>query len=128
MSTLIIEKVGQIAIAVDEINSARHFYQHILCLPLLFDAGPSMSFYQCGATRLMVTSQQGSEKDHKSSVIYYQVKELDKAVSFLQQQNVTFEQLPQFVAAMPDHELWMGFLRDPSKNLIGIMAEKPLSK
>ena len=31
------------------------------------------------------------------------------------------------IAKMPDHELWMGFLRDPDENLIGIMAELPLS-
>jgi hypothetical protein len=25
---------------------------------------------------------------------------------------------------MPDHELWMAFLRDPSGNLLGLMEEK----
>jgi hypothetical protein len=25
---------------------------------------------------------------------------------------------------MPDHELWMGFIRDPDGNLLGVMEEK----
>lgn len=128
MSVLKIEKIGQVAIAVNDIEQARNFYQNILSLPLLFDAGPVMSFYQCGETRLMVTLQQGSEKDHKTSVIYYKVNDLDASVAILQQHNIHFEQLPSFVAAMPEYELWMSFIRDPSNNLIGIMAEKPLSK
>jgi len=27
---------------------------------------------------------------------------------------------------MEDHELWIGFIRDPDGNLIGLMEEKPL--
>jgi hypothetical protein len=25
---------------------------------------------------------------------------------------------------MPDHELWIGFVRDPDDNLVGLMEEK----
>ena len=34
------------------------------------------------------------------------------------------ERPPQLEATMPDHELWIGFLRDPDGNLIGLMEEK----
>jgi hypothetical protein len=27
-------------------------------------------------------------------------------------------------ARMPDHELWIGFLRDPDGNLVGLMEER----
>jgi len=30
----------------------------------------------------------------------------------------------QMAAQMPDHELWMGFVKDPDGNTIGIMEEK----
>jgi len=33
------------------------------------------------------------------------------------------EREPALTAKMPDHELWMGFLRDPDDNLVGIMEE-----
>ncbi len=34
------------------------------------------------------------------------------------------ERDPQLAARMPDHELWIGFVRDPDGNLIGLMEEK----
>jgi methylmalonyl-CoA/ethylmalonyl-CoA epimerase len=35
-----------------------------------------------------------------------------------------FEQQPHRVAKMPDHELWMAFLRDPANNLLALMEER----
>jgi hypothetical protein len=32
---------------------------------------------------------------------------------------------PHFVAKMPGHDLWMAFLRDPDRNLLGLMCEVP---
>jgi hypothetical protein len=29
---------------------------------------------------------------------------------------------------MPDHELRIGFIRDPDSNLVGLMEEKPLER
>jgi hypothetical protein len=34
------------------------------------------------------------------------------------------ERAPQLTAKLPDHELWMGFLRDPDGNIVGLMEEK----
>ncbi len=36
---------------------------------------------------------------------------------------VVFEQAPEFVARMPDHDLWMAFFRDPDSNLLALMSE-----
>ena len=33
------------------------------------------------------------------------------------------EAAPHLIARMPDHELWMAFLRDPEGNLFALMAE-----
>jgi methylmalonyl-CoA/ethylmalonyl-CoA epimerase len=30
---------------------------------------------------------------------------------------------PHLVARMPDHELWMAFLKDPEGNTLGLMSE-----
>ena len=32
---------------------------------------------------------------------------------------------PHRIARMPDHDLWMGFVRDSEGNLLGIMGERP---
>jgi methylmalonyl-CoA/ethylmalonyl-CoA epimerase len=123
-----IESIGQIAIAVKDIKRATAFYKDTLGLQLLFEAPPGLAFFLCGGVRLMVTTLQGEEKDHHTSVIYYKVNNIDKASESLKNKGVVFVRDPQLTAKMPDHELWIGFIRDPDENLIGIMAELPLSK
>ena len=34
-----------------------------------------------------------------------------------------FEDEPHMIARMPDHDLWMVFLRDSEGNLLGLMSE-----
>lgn len=119
-----VQSIGQIAIAVSEIARAKIFYQEVLGLPHLFDAPPALSFVMCGDTRLMLTTLQGDVADHRTSVIYYKLASLDDAAAQLQQRGVCWVQVPSFVAKMPDHDLWMGFIRDPDANLIGLMEER----
>ena len=121
-----IRSIGQIAIAVSDITKSTDFYRDVLGLKFLFDAPPSLSFFDCGGVRLMLTILQGNESDHKTSTIYYKVSDINASTKALKAKSVAFEQEPQLVAKMPDHELWMGFIRDPDQNLIGIMAELPL--
>jgi len=122
-----IESIGQIAIAVSDIKKAITFYQDILEIELLFETPNGLAFFQCGEIRLMLTTLQGGESDHNTSVIYYKVNDIQQVASTLKSKNIVFVQEPQLTAKMPDHELWMGFIRDPDQNLIGIMAELPLS-
>ena len=123
-----ITSIGQIAIAVSDINQSLQFYREQLGLTFLFEAGPNLAFLQCGDTRLMLTTLQGDEADHHTSVIYYRVNDLDDSVVKIEAAGIAFIQKPQLVAKMPDHELWQGFIRDPDNNLIGIMAELPLAE
>ena len=122
-----ITSIGQIAIAINDLPSSIEFYQSKLGLELLFEVPPAMAFFQCGDLRLMLTTLQGDEKDHNTSVIYYRVADIHSTSERLKAAGVTFIQEPQLTAKMPDHELWMAFIRDPNQNLIGIMAEVPLS-
>jgi methylmalonyl-CoA/ethylmalonyl-CoA epimerase len=38
-------------------------------------------------------------------------------------QAVKFDAPPHLIAKMPDHDLWMAFLRDSEGNLLGLMSE-----
>ena len=58
-----------------------------------------------------------------NSLIYYKVADLPSVYDELSSRGVTFESKPHLIAKMPDHELWMAFLRDSEKNLIGLMSE-----
>ena len=34
------------------------------------------------------------------------------------------ERDPELAVRMPDHELWLAFVRDPDDNLVGLMEER----
>lgn len=122
-----IEGIGQIAIAITDLNRSVHFYEKVLGLKLLFEAQPGLAFFDCGGVRLMLTTQQGDERDHRTSVIYYKVSDIQAAAEQIKNAGVTFIREPQMTAKMEDHELWIGFIRDPDENLVGIMAEIPFA-
>jgi methylmalonyl-CoA/ethylmalonyl-CoA epimerase len=117
-----ISAIGQIAINVHDLDRATTFYQETLGMHLLFRL-PKMAFFDCGGIRLMLALAEKPEFDHPASVIYYKVDDLAALHDALAGQNVTFESPPHFVAKLPDHDLWMAFLRDSEGNLIGLMSE-----
>lgn len=121
-----IKAIGQIAITTSNIEASISFYRDVLGLELLFDVPPNLAFFNLSPTRLMLTTLQGDEHDHHTSVIYYTVENIEQTFSLLANHNVNIERPPQCAAVMSDHELWIGFIRDPDQHLIGIMAELPL--
>lgn len=118
-----LEKIGQIAITVSNFERARDFYLNTLGMRFLFDAG-QMAFFQCGDIRLMIGT---SEADHPrgGTILYFKVEDIHSVYSSLQGRNVEFVQAPHLVARMPDHDLWMAFLKDPDGNVLGVMSEVP---
>ena len=126
--TVKINGIGQIAIAVKDIKTATEFYRDKLGLELMFEVPSGMAFFNCGGVRLMITEQNGDMKDHNTSVIYYSVDDIQASSKALKINGVIFTREPQMAVKMPDHELWIGFIRDPDENLIGIMSEVPLNE
>ena len=115
--------IGQIAITVGDVAVAKGFYGGVLGLKLLFDAGPNLAFLQAGQTRVMLTTPQGHGEVGKNSVLYFKVSEIVTTHAALVAKGATDERSPALTAPMPDHDLWMGFLRDPDGNLVGLMEE-----
>jgi predicted enzyme related to lactoylglutathione lyase len=119
-----LESIGQIAINVKDTDRARAFYRDVLGLKHLFDAGPSLAFFQCGGVRLMLSPPSKPEFDHPGSIVYYKVSDLEATHRAMTGKGAAFEAAPHLVATMPDHELWMAFLRDTEGNLLALMEEK----
>ena len=116
-----LQEIGQVAITVDDLPRARDFYRDVLGMRLLFDAG-TMAFFQCGSVRVMLGLP---EKPGPSggTILYFRVGDLDGTHAALEAKGVGFVQGPHLVARMPDHELWMAFLKDPDGNVLGLMSE-----
>ncbi len=119
-----LESIGQVAVNVKDTARARAFYRDVLGLRHLFDAGPDLAFFQCGGVRLMLSPPSERQFDHPGSIIYYKVSDLAATHATIAARGAAFEQPPHLVATMPDHELWMAFLRDSEGNLLALMEEK----
>jgi methylmalonyl-CoA/ethylmalonyl-CoA epimerase len=118
-----ISRIGQIAMNAHDVERASAFYQDALGLKLLFKAGPSLAFFDCGGVRLMLTRPEKPEFDHPGSILYFAVPDIQAAHARMKQKSVKFEDEPHVVARMPDHDLWMTFFRDSEGNLLGLMSE-----
>jgi methylmalonyl-CoA/ethylmalonyl-CoA epimerase len=124
--TVHLDRIGQIAISVSDLERSKQFYGETLGMKFLFDAGP-MAFYRCGETRFMIGA--GNEKTvvPGGTILYFTVDDLNAVHASLVAQDVYFLVEPHLVAKMPDHELWMAFLKDPDGYTIGLMSEIPHS-
>lgn len=116
-----LEKIGQVAITVDDLPRAKDFYQNTLGMKFLFEAG-HLAFLQCGDVRLMLTTPEKPEP-RGGTILYYNVKDIHATHAALKERGVTFIDEPHLIARMPDHDLWMVFLKDTEDNTIGIMCE-----
>jgi predicted enzyme related to lactoylglutathione lyase len=120
-----LERIGQIAVNVHDLPRAVRFYRDVLGLQHLFDAGPSLSFFDCNGVRLMLSKPERPEYDHPASVLYYKVADLEAVHRALIERRVQFDSPPHLIAAMPTYDLWMAFARDTEGNPFALMAEKP---
>ena len=118
-----LDKIGQIAITVDDLARAKSFYQSTLGMQFLFDA-ENMAFFQCGEIRLMLGTSEKAEP-RGGTILYFKVDDIQSIHAALKEKNVEFIQAPHLVAKMPDHDLWMAFLKDPDGNTLGMMCELP---
>ncbi len=117
-------KIGQIAITVSNVENALQFYRDILDLEFLFAPSENLAFLRCGETRIMLSTPQGAGEIGKNSIIYFTVSNIERFYEKVVNSGAAIEREPQLAAQMPDHELWIGFLRDFDGNLIGLLEEK----
>ena len=123
-ATFGLSRIGQIAVPVSDIARAIAFYRDTLGMRFLFQATPpGLGFFDLDGVRLMLDAPARSQAQHFSSVIYYEVADLEAAFTTLSERGVRFEAGPHLLAKMPDHELWMAFFRDPDDNLLALMSE-----
>jgi catechol 2,3-dioxygenase-like lactoylglutathione lyase family enzyme len=117
-----ITSIGQIAINVQDLQRAVGFYRDKLGLKLLYEF-PGLAFFDCGGVRLMLSRAEKPEFDHPASIIYYKVSDIQDASRALVAAGVPLEHEPTLIAKMPDHDLWMSFVRDSEGNVVGLMSE-----
>ena len=118
------ECIGQVAVPVDDLSRAVAFYRDVVGLRFLFQAPPSLAFFDCGGVRLMLDVPEDKEFDHPGSILYFKVDDIDGVYADLKSKGVDFRGAPHLIAKLPDHELWMAFFRDGEGNTLALMHEK----
>jgi len=116
-----LEKIGQIALTVTDLARAKEFYGNTLGIRFLFDAG-TMAFFQCGDIRLLIGLAE-TETPRGGTIVYFKVDDIHGVYEILRAKQVEFVDAPHLIARMPDHDLWMTFLKDPDGNVLGLMSE-----
>ncbi len=114
--------IGQIAVNAHDLDRATAFYRDALGMKLLFAVPPKMAFFDCEGIRLMLSLPDKPEFDHASSIIYFNVTDIQHAVKTLKDRGVQFEEEPAFVADMGSYELWMAAFRDSENNLLAMQS------
>ena len=117
--------IGQIAINVHDTERAVEFYRDKLGMKFLFSAPPNLAFFDCDGIRLMLSPPARPEFDHPSSIIYFNVDDIQLAYATLSARGVKFEEQPAFVANMGSYDLWIGSFRDSEGNLLAMMSNVP---
>jgi len=118
-----LSQIGQIAINVQDVERATAFYRDTLGMRFLF-AFPGLAFFDGAGVRLMLSRAEDPRFDHKASILYYRVPDIEAAHAALAARGVRFESGPHLVARMPDHELWLADFYDSEDNLLALMTEK----
>ena len=124
-TTFGLSAIEQIAVNANDIERAVAFYRDRLGMKLLFSVPPNLAFFDCNGIRLMLSLPAKPEFDHPSSIIYFNVDNIEQASAMLSARGVQFEEQPSFVADMGTYDLWLASFRDSENNLLALMSHVP---
>jgi methylmalonyl-CoA/ethylmalonyl-CoA epimerase len=119
-----LSQIGQIALAVGDVDQAEAFYEQTLGLRKLFRFG-DLTFFDCAGVRLMLEKAKDRDAIGRSSVIYFRCADIALAARELERRGVAFDRPPRLIAKMDDHDLWMAFFSDPDRHTLALMHEAP---
>jgi methylmalonyl-CoA/ethylmalonyl-CoA epimerase len=120
-----LSKVGQISIRVRDVARATAFYRDALGLKLVF-AFPGMAFFDAAGTWLYLTDKVEPEFDHPSSILYFDVADIEGAHAAMAGRGVRFRSAPHQVHREPTRALWLADFEDGEDNLFALREWKAI--
>src|SRR5262245_52313040 len=91
-----LQHIGQISLAVADVDRAERFFGETLGLRRLFRFG-DLCFFDCAGVRLMVEKADSSEAIQRSYVIYFRCADMALAVRELKASGVSFVNEPNLI-------------------------------
>ena len=118
-----LKSIGQIGVHVSNLGAAVDFYREKLGLAFLGQAPPGLAFFDCGGVRLMLSSlSEGTSQG--SSVLYFDVADIQAACEELRERGVRFTGKPHVIHSSEGYELWMAFFEDSHGNMMALQEER----
>lgn len=121
LKRLQIQKIEQISIRVKDIEKAIEFYRDKLEMDLNFTAN-NMAFFNCGDNTIMLAVPEKEQFDHPSSVLYFEVKDIEESFQLLRERGVKMQGKPHIVHRTDTSEKWMLFFEDVDNNVLALTS------
>ena len=119
-----LQRIGQIAVNAHDIARATAFYRDVLGARFLFAAPPQMAFFDVGGTWLMLAEPTAPEFDHPSSILFFDVDDIQAVARTYHERGVTFREEPHVVHRQEGRELWLASFLDSEGNTLSIRQWK----
>jgi methylmalonyl-CoA/ethylmalonyl-CoA epimerase len=116
--------ISQIALASADPAALVAFYRDTLGFPVLFEAS-GMTFFQSGATRLMIGPKQPGQEIGGDVVIYFEPRDWSAAEAVLEQKGVVFTHPAQVVQRAEGRELALRAFKDPEGHTLALLGWRP---
>lgn len=117
----LISGIAQIALASADPIALVAFYRDTLGIPVLFEAG-GMTFFQTGATRLMIGHAQPGQAIGGDTVIYFEPRDWSAAEAKLEEAGIAFTHAAQVVQQAPGRELALRAFKDPEGHTLALLG------
>ena len=118
-SDFVLTKVGQISIVAKDLERATAFYQTKLGLKHLHQA-PSVSIFDCGGITLLLSLPE--QDNTASSVLYFDVSDIQLAFQALSAREVEFIGKPHVVGKLGSIDVWVAVFHDSEGNMMGLRS------
>ena len=113
--------ICQIALASADPAALVAFYRDTLGFPVLFEAS-GMTFFQSGATRLMIGARQPGQSIGGDAVVYFEPRDWSAAESALETKGVIFTHPTQVVQRAEGRELALRPFKDPEGHALALLG------
>jgi catechol 2,3-dioxygenase-like lactoylglutathione lyase family enzyme len=121
----LISGIAQIALTSADPGKLVAWYRDVLGLPVLFEAS-GMTFFQSGATRLMIgANHHGASIGGTDVTLYFEPRDWSAAEASLAERGVAFAGDAQVVQKAPGRELALRPFRDPEGHSLALLGWRP---
>jgi catechol 2,3-dioxygenase-like lactoylglutathione lyase family enzyme len=117
--------IAQIALTSADPAKLVAWYRDVLGLAVLFEAS-GMTFFQSGATRLMIgPNHHGADIGGQDVTIYFEPRDWSAAEAVLAERGVAFMHEVQVVQQAPGRELALRAFKDPEGHSLALLGWRP---